>query len=62
MSEWGYFSLEELCGLSVNFLEVDGDLCFEATKAKDIERIRKHGVIESSLKLHGPYLKPSPTI
>ena len=41
MAEWGYFSLKELCEIKVSFVEVDRDLHFEPTKAKDIENIRK---------------------
>ena len=41
MAEWGYFSLKELCEIKVSFIEVDRDLHFEPTKAKDIENIRK---------------------
>ena len=41
MSEWGYFSLEELASIKVKWLEVDRDLYFSPTKAIDIERIRK---------------------
>jgi hypothetical protein len=41
MAEWGYFSLEELSGLKVSFLEVDRDLYFTPKKAIEIERIRK---------------------
>ena len=41
MAEWGYFSFKELCELKVKFLEVDRDLYFTTTKAKDVERIRK---------------------
>ncbi len=40
MAEFGYFSLNELCELNVSFLEVDRDLHFQPTKAKDIEKIR----------------------
>jgi len=43
MAEWGYVSFRELCELSLHFLEVDRDLYFKPTKAKDIERIRKAG-------------------
>ena len=41
MAEWGYFSLEELSSLKVEFVEVDRDLHFVHTKAIDIENIRK---------------------
>lgn len=41
MAEWGYFSLEELASLKVQFLEVDRDIHFTPTKAIDIENIRK---------------------
>lgn len=41
MAEWGYFSLQELSELKVKFLEVDRNLHFATTKAKDVERIRK---------------------
>jgi len=40
-SEWGYFSLEELCSLKVSFVEVDRDLHFTPCKAIEIETIRK---------------------
>lgn len=40
MAEWGYFSLNELGELRVKFVEVDRDLHFSPTKAKDIENIR----------------------
>jgi len=39
MSEWGYFSFMELCDLKVEFLEIDRDLYFKPTMAKEIERI-----------------------
>ena len=38
-AEWGYFSLQELCDLKVKFLEVDRDLYFTPTQAKNIEKI-----------------------
>jgi hypothetical protein len=41
MAEWGYFSFKELCELKVSFLEVDRDLHFPPTKAKEIEKIKK---------------------
>ena len=41
MAEWGYFSLQELCDLKVEFLEVDRDLHFEPQKAMGIERIKQ---------------------
>ncbi len=41
MAEWGYFSLKELYGLNVGFMEIDRDLHFPPTKAKEIEKIRK---------------------
>ena len=41
MAEWGYFSLEELSDIKVQFLEVDRDIHFTPTKAIDIENIRK---------------------
>ena len=41
MAEWGYFSLEELSSLKVQFLEVDKDMHFTPTKAIDIENIRR---------------------
>ena len=41
MAEWGYFSLQELCDLKVEFLEVDRDLHFEPQKAMGIERIKR---------------------
>ncbi len=41
MSEWGYFNLDELFEIKVQYLEVDRDLHFTPTKAIDIERIRE---------------------
>jgi hypothetical protein len=41
MAEWGYFSLDELSELKVKWLEVDRDLHFPPTKAKDVELIRE---------------------
>ena len=41
MAEWGYFSLRELCDLKIDFVEVDRDLHFTPTEAKDIENIKK---------------------
>ena len=41
MAEWGYFSLQELCDVKVEFLEVDRDLHFEPQKAMGIERIKR---------------------
>ena len=41
MAEWGYFSLQELCDVKVEFLEVDRDLHFEPQKAMEIERIKQ---------------------
>ena len=41
MAEWGYFSLEELSSLKIQFVEVDRDIHFTSTKAIDIENIRK---------------------
>ena len=40
-AEWGYFSLEELCSVKVDFVEVDRDLHFTPSKAIEIETIRK---------------------
>jgi hypothetical protein len=41
-SEWGYFSLREMCEIKVGgFLEIDRDLHFTPRKAKEIERIRE---------------------
>jgi len=40
-AEWGYFSLEELCSLKVDFVEVDRDLHFTPARAIEIETIRK---------------------
>ena len=40
MAEWGYFSLEELSDIKIQFLEIDRDLHFTPTKAIDIENIR----------------------
>ena len=41
MAEWGYFSLEELCSIKVEYLEIDRDLHFTPTKAIDVASIRK---------------------
>lgn len=41
MAEWGYFSLQELAGLKISFVEVDRDLHFSPVKARDVEDIRK---------------------
>ncbi len=41
MAEWGYFSLQELGDVKVEFLEVDRDLHFEPRKAMEIERIKR---------------------
>ena len=41
MAEWGYFSLDELSDIKIQFLEIDRDLHFTPTKAIDIENIRK---------------------
>lgn len=41
MAEWGYFSLEELDQIKIQFLEVDRDLHFSPVKSIDIERIRE---------------------
>ena len=41
MAEWGYISFKELCDLSVKGIEVDRDLYFEPTKAKNVEKIMK---------------------
>jgi hypothetical protein len=38
-AEWGYFSLEELASLKVKFIEVDRDLHWKPTQAKNIEKI-----------------------
>lgn len=40
-AEWGYFSLQELCNLKVEFLEVDRDLHFKPCRAIEIEKIKK---------------------
>ena len=40
-AEWGYFSLDELSSLKVEFVEVDRDLHFTPVKAIGIENIRK---------------------
>ncbi len=47
MAEWGYFNFIELCELNVEFLEVDRDLHFTPTKAKNIDKIKRaeRGVI-----------------
>ena len=39
MAEWGYISFEELVALKISFLEVDRDLHFSPTKAKNIDKI-----------------------
>ena len=39
MAEWGYISFEELVTLKVSFLEVDRDLHFSLTKAKNRDNI-----------------------
>ena len=39
MAEWGYIGFEELVALKVTFLEVDRDLHFSPTKAKNIDKI-----------------------
>ena len=41
MAEWGYFSLDELSDIKIQFLEIDRDLHFAPTKAIDIENIRR---------------------
>ena len=41
MAEWGYFSLEELSSIKIQFLEVDRDIRFIPTKAIEIKNIRK---------------------
>jgi len=41
MAEWGYFNFTELCELKVEFVEVDREIHFEATKAKHIDKIKK---------------------
>jgi len=41
MAEWGYFSLKELADLKVSFLEVDRDLHWTPTQAKNIQKIRE---------------------
>ena len=41
MAEWGYISFEELVILKVSFLEVDRDLHFKPTEAKNIDKICK---------------------
>lgn len=41
MAEWGYFSLQELSELKVEFIEIDRDLHFTPCKAIEIEKIRK---------------------
>lgn len=41
-SEWGYVSFQELCEVKAGgFLEVDRDLHFTPTMAKDIRKIRE---------------------
>ena len=41
MAEWGYVSFKELCDLNVKGIEVDRNLYFEPTKAKNIDKIMK---------------------
>jgi len=41
MAEWGYFSLQELCGIKVECIEVDRDLHWNSKKACEIEKICK---------------------
>jgi len=41
MAEWGYFSLPELASIKASFMEVDRDLHFPQTKAKNIPAICK---------------------
>lgn len=40
-AEWGYFSLQELSELKIDFLEVDRDLHFTPCRAVEIEKIRE---------------------
>ena len=39
-AEWGYFALSELKDISIHGLEIDHDLYWEPTPAKEIERIK----------------------
>jgi hypothetical protein len=41
MAEWGNVSFKELCELKFKFLEVDRDLHWKPTKAKEIDKIRE---------------------
>jgi len=41
MAEWGYFSLEELANIEIQYLEVDRDLHWKPRKAIEVEEIRK---------------------
>ena len=38
-AEWGYFNLHELADLKASFVEVDRDLHWTPTKARDIKNI-----------------------
>ena len=39
-SEWGYFTLSELKDINIHGLEIDRDLYWKPTPAKEIERIK----------------------
>jgi hypothetical protein len=41
MSEWGYFSLEELDEIRITFIQVDRDLFWAPRKAIEVDKIRK---------------------
>lgn len=41
MSEWGYFSLEELDQIKMLFVEIDRDLYWASRKAIEVDLIRK---------------------
>ena len=40
-AEWGCFSFKELCEIRVECFEIERDLHFTPTRARDIEKIRK---------------------
>lgn len=39
-AEWGYFTLSELRDINIHGLEIDRDLYWKPTQAKEIERIK----------------------
>ena len=41
MAEWGYFSLEELASIKIQYLEVDRDLHWRQRRAVEVEEICK---------------------